>query len=225
MANILILNRKGGSGKTTISDELMFSLERSQISSAFIDLDQQQTSTHKDSAENVYTADVLVIDTPGALSDHAKDWVADADVVVIPTNPSGRDIPMLLETLETARTYGPKARRVIIVNRFTRYTASQQFLDVVREIQEEGEDVVTINQSEVFQKAFLNHRSVIDESPKSVVALKTLQAMNAIRSAADLPPDPTDIGKIEEAIHRREEREKTLKEIHKERQLKAVSAT
>lgn len=221
--NILVLNRKGGSGKTTIADELMFSLERSNISSAFVDLDEQQTSIHEDSSAGKENADVWVIDTPGALSNHIENWIADADVVVVPTNPSARDIPMLLETLENVRTYGRNVHLVIVINRFTRYTASQQFLDVVQKVREEGEIITTIPQSEVFQKAFIHHRSVIDEAPKSVAALKTLQTINAIRTAAGLPPDPTDISVIEDAIHRREEREATLKEIRKERQLAAAT--
>lgn len=214
MQRVLVVNRKGGVGKTTIADELLFSLERSGIPSAYIDLDDQNSSIHADSTSDSESADVVVVDTPGAFNPAVADWMRSSDIIIIPSNPSGRDIPMLMTTLETAREVNPKAKIIIAVNRFNKFKASAEFLDAVRQIKESGEDVITLPQSESFQKAYLNKRSIIIEAPKNVAALRTLQAVNVIRRAMNLPDDPTDITEIERALAHQQELANMRRESH-----------
>lgn len=214
MQRVLVVNRKGGVGKTTIADELLFSLERSGIRAAYIDLDDQQSSIHVDSTDSSDQAEVVVVDTPGAFNPAVADWMRSSDIIIIPSNPSGRDIPMLMNTLDTAREVNPEAKVIIAVNRFNKFKASTEFLDAVRQIKEDGEEVVTLPQSETFQKAYLNKRSVLEEAPKNAAALRTLQAVNAIRAAMQLPNDPTDPSVIEKAL----ERQQKLANMRKEQQ-------
>ena len=212
MQRVLVVNRKGGVGKTTIADELLFSFERSGIHTAYIDLDDQNSSIHHDTTDESDDADVVVIDTPGAFNPAVADWMRSSDIIIIPSNPSARDIPMLMNALETAREVNPAAKVIIAVNRFNKYKASAEFLDAVREIKESGEEVVTLPQSESFQRAYLNKRSIVEEAPRNAAALRTLQAVNVIRKAMDMPDDPTDITVIERALERQQELANTRKE-------------
>lgn len=214
--NILVLNRKGGSGKSTICDELLFSLERSGTSCAFVDLDDQGSVIHADTSDQADTADVTVIDTPGALTDQVPQWIESADVIVIPTMPSGRDVAMLLAALEDARTYGPDAKRIIAVGRFNRYKAAGEFLDALRKIADEGERITTVAQSENFGRAFVEKRSIVEIAPKTNAGLLMLRTVNAIREAAGLPPDPTDTEVIEEYLKQQAQRAAARKKQRKE---------
>lgn len=94
MKNILICNQKGGVGKSLIADELAFSFERSQIPLSFFDLDRQGGTIHQ-TAQRVQ-AQAAVIDTPGALQRQLGEWIAHADVIVIPTRTTSRDIEPLM---------------------------------------------------------------------------------------------------------------------------------
>lgn len=213
--NILILNRKGGSGKSTICDELLFSLERSGISSAFVDLDDQGSVIHADTSEQADTAEVTVIDTPGALSDQVPGWIESADIIVIPTMPSGRDVKMLLAALEDARVYGRDAKRIIAVSRFNRYKAAGEFLDALHKIADEGETITTIAQSENFGRAFMEKRSIVEIAPKTNAGLLMLRTVNTIREAAGLSPDPTDTEEIEGYLKMQAERAAKRREKQK----------
>lgn len=200
--NILVINRKGGVGKTTICDELMFSLERSGINSVYIDLDEQNSSIHIDQSNNADTADVIVIDTPGALSADVRNWMESADIIVIPTNSSGRDIPMMIETLESARNYAPNAKRVVVANNFNRFRAATEFMQVLHEVTTRDEIIATITHGEAFQTAFSEDKSIFDVAPKTKVALTTLETINKIRDAAGLGPDPINPDPIQEYLSR-----------------------
>lgn len=200
--NILVVNRKGGVGKTTICDELMFSFERSGIDCAYIDLDDQNSSIHHDHSDTADTADAIVIDTPGALSADMRSWMENADVIVIPTNASGRDIPMMMEVLEAAREYAPDTPRIIVANRFNRYKASSEFMSVLREAADSGEVLSTIAHGEAFQAAFSEDKSILDIAPRTTAAVLTLETVNKIRKAAGLDPDPIDPAPLREYIER-----------------------
>lgn len=213
---ILVYNIKGGSGKTTVADELMFSAERENIRAAYIDLDDQQSSIHVDQTAGADNADFVVVDTPGARSQDAKAWMEGADIIVIPTNASGRDIPMLMEALESARTYAPHTARVIVVNRFNRYKAATEFMTILKEAADAGEIICTLPQSETFQTAYLNDMSVVELALKSTAAYRTLKMVNAIRHAAGLGPDPVNPAPIKIYLDMVAERERTRRKTRRE---------
>lgn len=212
--NVLCVNRKGGTGKTTVCDELLFSLERSneafadedKLKIAFIDLDEQDSALHEDTSEQADSADVVVIDTPGALTSNVTEWMQNADVIVIPTGVNDRDLAMFLTTLEAAREHGDGAKVVIVVNRFNRYRASTDFMHALEELKQQGEIIVTLPQSELFNTAAALKKSVIDIGPKTAAALRVLKTVNAIREAAGLPPDAADVGALEQYLEERAKR-------------------
>lgn len=94
MKTILVCNQKGGVGKSLVADEIAFSFERSGIPVSFYDLDTQGGTLHKTHEED--GAQVAVVDTPAALQEGLADWLKEADVVVIPTRTTSRDIEPLM---------------------------------------------------------------------------------------------------------------------------------
>ena len=85
MKNILIINRKGGVGKTLVADELAFALDAKNVPYCFYDLDGQGGTLHE--PVEMDDADISIIDTPGSLQGEMGEWVKDADVVIIPMRP------------------------------------------------------------------------------------------------------------------------------------------
>ena len=69
MYTILMLNQKGGVGKTTIADELSFALERRGKTVAFVTTDPQGGSVHEvcDDPDFAEECDFQVVDTAGVL--------------------------------------------------------------------------------------------------------------------------------------------------------------
>lgn len=214
--NILIYNRKGGVGKTLIADELLFSMERSGISCAFIDLDDQGSSIHEDTTENSADADVVIVDTPGAFSTEVQTWMEDADVIVIPVSASGRDIVQMAAALEAARMYAPETPRVIVANKFNKHKAAREFMEALSELQHDGETLVTLPAAEAFQNGYLEDRSVINLAPKSTAAYRTVMMVNAVREAAGLPPDPVDPQPIKSAIERQQSLARQRRELQRD---------
>lgn len=120
MFTVLLLNQKGGVGKTTIADELSFALERRGQTVAFVSTDPQGGSVHEvctdpDLAES---CDFQIVDTAGALSDGMGDWCRAADVILVPMLPSTRDMDPTMRTLDIARESGTRAGIYLVVNNF-----------------------------------------------------------------------------------------------------------
>lgn len=76
MYTILMLNQKGGVGKTTIADELSFALERRGKTVAFVTTDPQGGSVHEvcDDPDFAEECDFQVVDTAGVLVGGVNDW-------------------------------------------------------------------------------------------------------------------------------------------------------
>ena len=125
MKSILFANQKGGVGKTLLADETAFHLETNHKVS-FLDLDQQGGSIHQ--TKNVPDADYMVIDTPGALQSEMKDWIREADVVIIPTNCNRHDMAPLERMMEIASEFD-KEKFIIVFNRWNRFTGTAEFIN------------------------------------------------------------------------------------------------
>lgn len=126
MKTILVCNQKGGVGKSLVADEIAFSFERSGIPVSFYDLDAQGGTLHQ--TNEVKDAQVAVVDTPGALQEALADWLAEADVVVIPTRTTSRDIEPLIRMRKAVFKHG-KARIVYVMNGWNRFKASRDFME------------------------------------------------------------------------------------------------
>ena len=117
MYTIAVLNRKGGTGKTTIATNLAAAAHLAKKRTLLVDLDRQGSALDWGAARaegsrldglSVVKADrplplaryremskgygVVVLDAPGTLSEMTESAAAAADVVVIPLQPSAIDL-------------------------------------------------------------------------------------------------------------------------------------
>lgn len=126
MKTILVCNQKGGVGKSLVADEIAFSFERSGIPVSFYDLDTQGGTLHE--THEADAAQVAVVDTPGALQEGLADWLKEADVVVIPTRTTSRDIEPLMR-MRKAVFKNSHAKIVYVMNGWNRFKASRDFME------------------------------------------------------------------------------------------------
>lgn len=168
MKNILVINRKGGCGKTLISDEIAFAFDRMQIPYNFYDLDGQGGVIHQ--PKQIENAIVSIIDTPGALQSSMGDWIDDADLIIIPTRPTPTDLPATNTTIDLVSQHNAEDKIIYVVNGSNRFRATLDFLDFFREIHK-GEVIQIIPQSEAFTQAKFRQQSVCEYNPKCPAAV------------------------------------------------------
>lgn len=195
MANIktiLVIAQKGGVGKTFAADELAYSFERTRTPYVFNDLDGQGNAAHAGHSDP--DAVVRIVDTPGRLEDAVLVAIEAADVVVVPTRPTGDDMRTLVTTMRAVRNANPDAPIVMVVNAMNRYTLATKFAGWVEENCANGRipsctQIVQISQSEVVSQSRAVRESVIGYQRGSKSAGEVLVMVNAIRRAADLPDE------------------------------------
>ena len=170
MYTILMLNQKGGVGKTTIADELSFALERRGKTVAFVTTDPQGGSVHEvcDDPDFAEECDFQVVDTAGVLVGGVNDWCRAANLILVPMLPSTRDMEPTLRTLDIVRESGTGAKAYVIVNNFYAYgTLDRQLVEYL-----EGEEVpiiAKIPRAVALSRAAAAGVSVADYDPKSHV--------------------------------------------------------
>lgn len=165
MKSILILSQKGGCGKSTLADETAFALERAGTPFAFYSLDEQGDALHEPGGAD--DAAVAVVDTPGALTDDTPDLIRDADVVVIPTRASGRDMTALNRTRDLVATAAPSVPVLIIVNGWNRWSNARQFREWLDGTLRPTERVEVLSQSDMIPKSEAAGESVVTFAPRS----------------------------------------------------------
>lgn len=176
MYTILILNQKGGVGKTTIADELAFALERRGYDVGFQNLDNQGGAVHQASLIDG-TEDYVVIDTPGTLSKDCAKWCKAADVVLMPTHASNLDLVPLLRCWDIAADSGMRGKRAVVVNKYDPRRRADQ--DFIRFLQNAEMPVwAEIPQATAFVQANAYAESVYDIDPSG-------KAAGAIEKLAD----------------------------------------
>jgi chromosome partitioning protein len=135
MQTIAIISQKGGAGKTTLSIQLGFAAHTAGLATAIIDLDPQGTAAKwadrrragpqvmggQASRLNVILdavrangADLALIDTPPSAEAIALAAAKAADLVLVPTRPSGFDLEAIQTTLEMAEF--ARRRAIVLVN-------------------------------------------------------------------------------------------------------------
>jgi len=116
MKHILVANAKGGSGKTTLATNLAGYLASSNHKVLLADLDRQQSATQwlkrrpsdapmihtlQSAGKLTNTYDWMVTDSPAGLRDEKlADAVKDADIVIVPIQPSAFDIGAAADFLD-----------------------------------------------------------------------------------------------------------------------------
>ncbi len=167
MKTVLVCNQKGGVGKTLIADEIAFSLERAGVPYNFYDLDGQGGSLHEQVEQD--GAEFAVVDTPGALQKDLVKWMRNADLIIIPTKMTNRDIPPLATMISIVKSEGITAPVIYVLNCWNHFRAAQDFEEWFRETYP-NEKVVTISQSEAFTQAGALGVSVVEYKKNSIPA-------------------------------------------------------
>ena len=129
MRSIAVVSRKGGSGKTTLAGHLAVAAEQAGAGPvAIIDTDPQASLTDwwnarqdgsplfvQTSFDDLATdcdrlkaagIELLIIDTPPAISDSIETCIELADLVVIPSRPSPHDIRSVVSTVDLVEHLG-----------------------------------------------------------------------------------------------------------------------
>ena len=167
MKSVLICNQKGGVGKTVIADEIAFALDRANVSYSFYDLDGQGGCIHEQHESD--EAKFCVVDTAGALQPDMLNWMKSADVIIIPTRMTSRDIPPLQTMLELVQNKEVKAKTIVVLNGWNRFTATHDFEEWFKEEYPQL-NTVTVPQSEIFTQSALAGKSVVEFKPHSMAA-------------------------------------------------------
>ena len=128
---ILLVNQKGGVGKTTFADEIAWGLARRGHKVGFGNLDPQGGARHTDGILDDDDA-VNVVDTPGFLSDKLFEYAKNADIAIIPVQPGTLGLKPMKRTLNLVTDANPNLDVGIIVNNFAaNQTVDRQFLELL----------------------------------------------------------------------------------------------
>ena len=129
----MVINSKGGSGKTTIAVNLAAYCAQRGYETTLVDLDPQESSTqwlkeihHNKSYIKCYTKfskhlkktknSVIIYDVPAAVyGSRLETYVKKADCIVVPVMPSPIDIKAARDFLNNLRSLGPVIRNKIKV--------------------------------------------------------------------------------------------------------------
>lgn len=184
MKTILIVNQKGGVGKTTLCDELAFSFDRTNTKYNLFDMDGQGGLIHDAVQDD--NAVVTIIDTPGALQEDMQSWIDTADVILIPVRPSSRDLMPLQTMLDLVKK--TSAPVYVVINEYSpTYVASKAFMDWIET--ECTYPVLCIPRAEVVVQAGMSSKSVFEYAPKHPVCIAFRRVIDTVRRAVGLPAE------------------------------------
>ena len=170
VCKILLLNQKGGVGKTTLADEITFALGRRGFSVAFISIDSQGGQSNQLCTDETValSSDFMVIDTAGVLKDDTEKWCLEADIILVPVLPSSRDIHPTLRTINLIRSSQTQARFYVLVNQF--YSFGILDRELMEFFEAENIDVLKkIPRSVALSQAAAREISVAEFDPKNHV--------------------------------------------------------
>jgi chromosome partitioning protein len=168
MKSIVFLNQKGGVGKTLLSDEVAFCLEqKSKV--CFIDLDMQGGAIHQTNYEEGQEYDYQIIDTPGALQKDTREYMNQADLVIIPTKCNRQDMEALERMMKIAEDFD-KNKFIIVFNQWNRFNGTAEFINWFN-FSYPGYKTFLIPSSVVLTDAAARSMSVTDYSPKHKAAI------------------------------------------------------
>lgn len=184
MKRVFVMNTKGGVGKSTLANELAFSLDRTQTPYSYFDLDSQCGSSHTETLSD--DAVVQIADTPARPTDaELVKYAKAADVVVIPVRSSSMDTQAFSHTLRTVRENNPKSTVVIVQNFWNRWTAAKEFREWLQKKTADA-PIFPLSQSDMVVQASAKGISVVEWAPKARVAHQVMDIVNAVREAAGI---------------------------------------
>lgn len=189
MKTIVLASQKGGGGKTTLSGHLAVEAERSGRSVVIIDTDPQASLSgwYRDrKAETPQMVvllpsglratldeiekggiDLVVIDTPPAITDSIKTTVREADLVIVPVKPSPHDLRAVGATADLVEA--TRRQMVFAINQAT--NRAKITTEAVMSLSEHGAVApVVIHHRVDFQTSMIDGRTAAETSPGSKAA-------------------------------------------------------
>ena len=193
MKTVVFVSEKGGVGKTRLSDELYFYYMRQNVPVSLYSFDGKYKNRNND--KKVDNPEVAVVDTPGRLMDDKTiQTIQGADVVVIPTRPTGGNIEAFTRTVALVKE-NADCPIIIAVNGVNRFTASVSFMEWLQKYrQKETLDVVmSIPQSEAIVQAE-NYSCSVNEINKHCSATQAVNTLcDKISQLAGLPVEKRQV--------------------------------
>jgi chromosome partitioning protein len=144
MKSIMVINQKGGSGKTTIAVNLAAYCAQRGYQTTLMDLDPQESSAQWLSVRPISKSKingskqfnktlkkgknrVVIYDVPAAIhGSRLENYIKKADMVIVPVMPSPIDMRAAREFIQHVRSMGPVIRNKIkvglVANRCRAYT-------------------------------------------------------------------------------------------------------
>ena len=187
MKTVVFVSEKGGVGKTRLSDELYFYYTRQNVPTSLYSFDGQYKNRNNDKKVNNPT--VSIVDTPGRVMDaKTVDVIQGADIVVIPTRPTGGNIESFTRTVSLVKK-NASCPIIVAVNGVNRFTASVSFMEWLQKYRqkEKLDTVMTIPQSEYIVQAENCRCSVNDINRHSPAAQAVNMMCDKISELAGLP--------------------------------------
>ena len=153
MRHVMVLNAKGGCGKSTLATNIAVFFARDGHNVCLADYDQQRTSldwlaqrpadlpaisgvaAYEEGLRNVArNTDILVIDAPARVhATELNELVRRAETIIVPVLPSSIDMKacghFLTELLEIGKVSRKQARIALVANRVREYTLIYEELD------------------------------------------------------------------------------------------------
>lgn len=170
---------------------------RQNVPVSLYSFDGQYKNRNND--KKVDNPEVCVVDTLGRLMDDKT--IQGADVVVIPTRPTGGNIEAFTRTVTLVKE-NADCPIIIVVNGVNRFTASVSFMEWLQKYrQKEILDVVmSISQSEVIVQAE-NYSCSVNEINKYCPATQSVNALcDKISQLAGLPVEKRQVNKSKKLI-------------------------
>lgn len=226
MRTIAILAQKGGSGKSTLAQCLAVAAEIDGKTAVILDMDPQVSAaawkkrrgaddpavltvtsgTLNDELERIrgLGADLAIIDTPARLSDWAMDAARVADLVIVPAQPTVKDLERVEPSIKLATVY--EVRPVFVVLNKTRPRGEGDNADAEQFIRTKNYPVapVRIGDRVVHVRADTLGRTPLETEPDSKAADEikqlyryTTQLLNQLTTKEE------NHGKQETKLHRR----------------------
>ena len=179
MNNVLMLSQKGGTGKSTIADNLAFMLEDEGHAVTFYDTDPQESAIH---ATVVYEdADYTIVDTPGVLTDDTRDMLKASDLVIIPTQASMLDMKPLERTRELVAKTVPSVPVLIVINGWNRWSNASNFKEWLEGTLRPTEHLAILSQSDMIRQAANEGLSVVSYAPNSRPARELIEILEQVK--------------------------------------------
>ena len=183
MKTVLVCNQKGGVGKTLISDELAFALERDKIPYSFYDLDGQGSALHE-TDENP-DAVISIVDTAGSLSADLKEFIEAADFIIVPTLMSNSDAKPLIRMVEILEPYKGKKPMLFVFNRWNRFNISKDFIGWFNTLYPDLKTTYIADTTD-FPQAGARQQSIFDYKPSNPACRQIAAIYGAIKYERNL---------------------------------------